>query len=97
MIKRIVLLLLCACLTFTLCSCSSETDESSDEDNPFSVFGDNIFPRYAIVYFPDGTTVSGKLDYWSFSSSTTIMHVTIEGTKYITDSKNIYLSSEVFE
>lgn len=94
MLKRIILLLLCASLAFVLCSCSPD---SPDEVDTYSIFGDNIFARYAIVYFPDGTTVSGELDYWSMASHNSITYVTIDGVKYITDSENVYLSSEDFE
>lgn len=95
MLKRIILTILCVCLLFVMCSCSS--DDHSNDDNPFSLFGDGIYARYAIVYFPDGSTVSGKLDHWSYFSSTTTVHVTIDGVKYVTDVENVYLSSEVFE
>lgn len=95
MLKKIILAILCVCLLVVMCSCSNGTN--SNVKDPYSTFGDGIYAKYAIVYFPDGSTVSGRLDHWTYYNHNPIIMMTIDGVKYITSAENVYFSSEVFE
>lgn len=48
----------------------------------------------AIIYLPDGTVVTGKVDKWWDYENSDMIQVEIDGTVYLTHSCNVVLIKE---